>query len=63
MRGRYHVYEGADGPAISTPIRALKLLGTEALVLTNAAGSLRAETPRAASWPSAITSTCSASTR
>ena len=45
MRGRYHVYEGADGPAISTPIRALKLLGAEALVLTNAAGSLRAETP------------------
>jgi xanthosine phosphorylase len=45
MRGRYHVYEGANGPAISTPIRALKLLGAEALVLTNAAGSLRAETP------------------
>jgi xanthosine phosphorylase len=45
MRGRYHVYEGADGGAIATPIRALKLLGAEALVLTNAAGSLRAETP------------------
>ena len=30
-------------PAIATPIRTLKLLGAEALVLTNAAGSLRAE--------------------
>jgi purine-nucleoside phosphorylase len=45
MRGRYHVYEGADGAAISQPIRALKLLGAEALILTNAAGSLRAGTP------------------
>jgi xanthosine phosphorylase len=45
MRGRYHVYEGADGAAIATPIRALRLLGIEALILTNAAGSLRAETP------------------
>jgi xanthosine phosphorylase len=43
MRGRYHVYEGADGAAVATPIRALKLLGAEALILTNAAGSLRPE--------------------
>ena len=41
LRGRYHVYEGADGPAVATPVRALRLLGAEALVLTNAAGSLR----------------------
>jgi xanthosine phosphorylase len=43
MRGRYHLYEGADSAAVATPIRALKLLGAEALILTNAAGSLRAE--------------------
>jgi purine-nucleoside phosphorylase len=43
MRGRYHVYEGADQAAVATPIRALKLLGVKALMLTNAAGSLRPE--------------------
>jgi xanthosine phosphorylase len=45
MRGRYHVYEGANQAAVATPIRALRLLGVEALILTNAAGSLRPETP------------------
>jgi xanthosine phosphorylase len=43
LRGRYHVYEGADGAAVATPVRTLKALGAEALVLTNAAGSLRPE--------------------
>ena len=41
--GRWHVYEGIDGNAITTPIRTLKQLGAELLVLTNAAGSLRPE--------------------
>ena len=41
--GRWHVYEGIDGSAITTPIRTLKALGAEMLVLTNAAGSLRPE--------------------
>jgi xanthosine phosphorylase len=41
--GRWHVYQGIDGSAITTPIRTLKRLGAELLVLTNAAGSLRAE--------------------
>jgi len=41
--GRWHVYEGIDGGAITTPIRTLKALGAEILVLTNAAGSLRPE--------------------
>jgi xanthosine phosphorylase len=39
--GRWHVYEGIDGSAITTPIRTLKALGAETLLLTNAAGSLR----------------------
>jgi xanthosine phosphorylase len=41
--GRWHVYEGIDATAITTPIRTLKALGAEILVLTNAAGSLRPE--------------------
>ena len=41
--GRWHVYQGIDGSAITTPIRTLKALGAELLVLTNAAGSLRPE--------------------
>jgi len=41
--GRWHVYQGIDGSAITTPIRTLRALGAELLVLTNAAGSLRPE--------------------
>jgi xanthosine phosphorylase len=41
--GRWHVYQGIAGDAITTPIRTLKALGAELLVLTNAAGSLRPE--------------------
>jgi xanthosine phosphorylase len=41
--GRWHVYEGIEGSAITTPVRTLKALGAELLVLTNAAGSLRPE--------------------
>jgi xanthosine phosphorylase len=41
--GRWHVYEGIGASAITTPIRTLKALGAEILVLTNAAGSLRPE--------------------
>jgi xanthosine phosphorylase len=44
FKGRVHVYEGgAAASAIRTMIRTLKQLGAEILVLTNAAGSLRAE--------------------
>jgi xanthosine phosphorylase len=37
------VYEGIEAAAVATPIRTLRLLGAEILVLTNAAGSLRPE--------------------
>jgi xanthosine phosphorylase len=43
LQGRAHVYEGGDPEVIRTPIRALRAAGAEVLVLTNAAGSLRAE--------------------
>jgi xanthosine phosphorylase len=39
--GRWHVYEGIEASAITTPIRTVAALGAEILVLTNAAGSLR----------------------
>jgi inosine/guanosine/xanthosine phosphorylase family protein len=41
MQGRIHAYEGHGGAAIATPIRILKRLGVETLILTNAAGGLR----------------------
>jgi len=41
--GRSHVYERIEASAITTPVRTLKALGAELLVLTNAAGSLRPE--------------------
>jgi xanthosine phosphorylase len=42
LQGRRHVYEGGDPGAMRGPVRALALAGTEALLVTNAAGSLRA---------------------
>lgn len=39
--GRAHLYEGTDPAAIRVPVRTLRALGADTLVLTNAAGSLR----------------------
>jgi xanthosine phosphorylase len=43
LQGRAHLYEGVDLDRIRTPVRALRAAGAELLVLTNAAGSLRAD--------------------
>jgi xanthosine phosphorylase len=43
FQGRAHLYEGGEIDLIRTPVRALRAAGAEILVLTNAAGSLRAE--------------------
>jgi xanthosine phosphorylase len=43
LRGRAHVYEGQPADAMAAPVRALKLLGADILIATNAAGSLRTE--------------------
>ena len=43
LQGRGHLYEGGDVEPVRTPVRALRAAGAEILVLTNAAGSLRAE--------------------
>jgi xanthosine phosphorylase len=43
LQGRAHLYEGVPAGVVNGPIRTLKALGCEILVLTNAAGSLRPE--------------------
>jgi purine nucleotide phosphorylase len=43
LQGRVHAYESGNADGMAVPIRTLAALGCEALVLTNAAGSLRAE--------------------
>ncbi len=41
LQGRVHLYEGGPASAIRLPVRVLKELGCETLIVTNAAGSLR----------------------
>lgn len=40
MSGRFHSYEGYDFPQLAMPVRVLKLLGIEKLIVTNAAGGV-----------------------
>jgi len=40
LDGRFHLYEGYTPVQIATPIRVLKLLGIETLIITNASGGL-----------------------
>lgn len=40
MAGRFHFYEGYEAQDIVFPIRVMKLLGVETLLLSNAAGSV-----------------------
>ncbi len=43
LHGRAHLYESGRADAMAVPVRTLAALGCAALVLTNAAGSLREE--------------------
>ncbi|XYJ09702.1 xanthosine phosphorylase [Telluria sp. B2] len=43
MKGRGHFYEGYGAAVMTSAVRTFKLLGCEMLLVTNAAGSLRAE--------------------
>lgn len=43
MQGRIHLYEGIDPQDLTVPVRVLKLLGIDILLVTNAAGSFHKE--------------------
>jgi inosine/guanosine/xanthosine phosphorylase family protein len=45
MQGRLHAYEGHPAQALAVPIRILRGLGVETLILTNAAGGLALDKP------------------
>ena len=40
MSGRFHTYEGYSFESLATPVRVMKLLGIQRLILTNAAGAI-----------------------
>lgn len=39
MQGRIHLYEGSDPQDLAVPVRVMKLMGADTLLVTNAAGS------------------------
>lgn len=40
MQGRFHYYEGYDIKTVTLPVRVLKMLGIDKLIVTNAAGGV-----------------------
>jgi len=43
MAGRFHYYEGYTLPEVTFPVRVLKYLGVERMMITNVSGALRQE--------------------
>ena len=46
MQGRVHAYEGYTMAEVTFPTRVLRLLGCTTLIVTNAAGAIRADLPQ-----------------
>ena len=42
MQGRFHYYEGYNMQEVTFPVRVMKLIGCEKLIVTNAAGAVNA---------------------
>ncbi|KAF2343913.1 Nucleoside phosphorylase domain, partial [Trinorchestia longiramus] len=43
MKGRFHAYEGYPLWKCAMPVRVMKLMGVEQLIVTNAAGGINAD--------------------